>query len=126
MIRPMGEPADALSARSYEEIKGRPCRHAWLVCLSDCHRGDHKQGSLSRKDSISLENIYHGDGSTTFSKYSKKGQLCTLNLCTKQQNRATKSPFYRGAKLWPKLPPNIRKMEGKEEFKLATKKHFGL
>ena len=29
---------------------------------------------------------------------------------------AKKSPFYRGAKLWLKLPPNIRKMEGKEEF----------
>ena len=37
-----------------------------------------------------------------------------------------KSPYYRGAKLWLKLPPNVRQMEEKEEFKKATKKHFGL
>ena len=28
--------------------------------------------------------------------------------------------------MWLKLPPNIRQMEEKEEFKKATKKHFGL
>ena len=28
---------------------------------------------------------------------------------------AKKSPHYREAKLWLKLPPNIRQMEGKEE-----------
>ena len=69
----------------------------------------------------------------------KKGKwLKQQNRATRNQNlqqfylpkprteEAKKSPFYRGAKLWLKLPPNIRKMEGKEEFKLATKKHFGL
>ena len=29
-------------------------------------------------------------------------------------------------KLWLKLPPNIRQMEDKGEFKSATKRHFGL
>ena len=30
----MGEPAKALSGWSNGEIRARPCRHAWLVCLS--------------------------------------------------------------------------------------------
>ena len=67
-----------------------------------------------------------------------QGYKAQQNRATRNQNlqqfylpkprteEAKKSPFYRGAKLWLKLPPNIRKMEGKEEFKLATKKHFGL
>ena len=71
--------------------------------------------------------------------WKRKGKwLKQQNRATRNQNlqqfylpkprteEAKKSPFYRGAKLWLKLPPNIRKMEGKEEFKLATKKHFGL
>ena len=71
--------------------------------------------------------------------WKRKGKwLKQQNRTTRNQNlqqfylpkprteEARKSPFYRGAKLWLKLPPNIRKMEGKEEFKLATKKHFGL
>ena len=40
----MGEPAEALSACSRDEIRGRPCCHAWLVCLSKCLHGDHWQG----------------------------------------------------------------------------------
>ena len=35
-----------------DEIKARPCGYAWLFCLSDCHRGDDKQGSRFRKDCI--------------------------------------------------------------------------
>ena len=33
-------------------IRGRPCGHAWLVCLSHCLHGDHYQSSLSGKDLI--------------------------------------------------------------------------
>ena len=48
----MGEPPDALSARSNGQIRGRPSGHAWLVCLSNCLHGDHKQEYWSGKDSI--------------------------------------------------------------------------
>ena len=53
-------------------------------------------------------------------------RLQQLYLPKPKTEEAKKSPYYRGAKLWLKLPPNIRQMEEKEEFKKATKKHFGL
>ena len=66
-------------------------------------------------------------------KWLKKQNRTTRNQRLQQfylpkpkTEEAKKSPYYRGAKLWLKLPPNIRQMEEKEEFKKATKKHFGL
>ena len=38
----MGWPAEALSALCNGEIRDRPCRHAWLVCLSERHHGDRR------------------------------------------------------------------------------------
>ena len=46
----MGEPAEALYQLDLcSEIRGRPCHHPWLVCLSKCLRGDHWQGYWSGK-----------------------------------------------------------------------------
>ena len=65
-------------------------------------------------------------------KWLKKQNRTTRNQRLQQfylpkpkTEEAKKSPYYKGAKLWLKLPPNIRQMEEKEEFKKATKKHFG-
>ena len=61
-----------------------------------------------------------------------KRELPEINNCNsfislnQTLKRLKKSPFYRGAKLWLKLLPNIRQMEDKGEFKSATKRYFGL
>ena len=36
----MGEPVEAFQ---HADIRGRPCRNAWLVCLSDNLHGIHHQ-----------------------------------------------------------------------------------
>ena len=33
-------------------LKGRPCGHAWLVCLSKCVHDDHEQEYCSGKDLV--------------------------------------------------------------------------
>ena len=45
-------PAEALSALCNGEIRGQPCRHAWLVCLSECHHGD-REPALLMEQSLS-------------------------------------------------------------------------
>ena len=59
-------------------------------------------------------------------RITRNQRLQQFYLPKPRTEEAKKSPFYRGARLWLKLPPNIRHMECKEEFKTATKKHFGL
>ena len=46
----MGVPADSVKAVCNFEIRGRPCRHAWVVCLSDRLYGDNHHGKRSGKD----------------------------------------------------------------------------
>ena len=71
-----GSVLSPLSAWSNGDIRARPWRHSWLVCLSNCLHGDHKH---SRKGPVS----YLGRGlwrDMFLAPYSCSGSQC-LKRC---------------------------------------------
>ena len=77
-----------------------------------------------------LNQMYHWKSKGVWLKQQNRvtrNQTLQQFFVTKPQTEeAKKSPFYRGAKLWLKIPPNIRQLENMTEFKTAIKRHFGL
>ena len=55
----------------------------------------------------------------------RRNHLPTFSLIRPKTEFYKKSPYYRGASEWNKLPPGLQTISDKTSFKLQLKKHMG-